>query len=333
MQIKQSLIKLTATEIAGLWGAYMNESMALQISRHFLDHMKDRDIQPLLRTSIQISEKRLKKIKNIFTAEQFPIPYAYSDNDVYSNAPALFTDLFVLSFLYAKGKMNILNYGRILATVIRDDIIDFFKDTQSDSINLYKQAVSIMKEKGLYDRPPKMDYPDKAELKESRKVLDSLFGDKRPLNCFELTELFFNIENNLYGNILMTGFLQVVKNPEIKKYLLKGKKMTEQQVTDLNNFLKEDDMSTLPVPMEITDSSVSPFSDKLILNLIQSLNSSAVISTGIAISFSMRADLAAHFTRILPELLKYANDGLEILTANRWLEQPPQALNRKQMMK
>jgi len=48
---------------------------------------------------------------------------------------------------------------------------------------------------------------------------------------------------------------------------------------------------------------------------------------------SPRRDLGAHYTRLTAEIATYADDGLEIMIKNNWLEQPPLAADRKNLAK
>ena len=48
-----------------------------------------------------------------------------------------------------------------------------------------------------------------------------------------------------------------------------------------------------------------------------------------AISSSVRSDLVVDFTRLNMEILKFAEDGMNILIDNHWLERPPLTSYRK----
>src|SRR5690606_15215456 len=93
------------------------------------------------------------------------------------------------------------------------------------------------------------------------------------LNVVEITDMFFNIERNYFAIVLCMGFLQGVKDKEIFDYINEGKQISEKQVTFMNDLLKEENLiGAISIPMEVTDSTVSPFSDKLILSLFFALN-------------------------------------------------------------
>jgi hypothetical protein len=54
---------------------------------------------------------------------------------------------------------------------------------------------------------------------------------------------------------------------------------------------------------------------------------------GIAISESQRSDMVIDYSRLNAEILKYSEDGVNIMIANKWLEQPPLSLNREDLAK
>ncbi|WP_407271594.1 DUF3231 family protein [Radiobacillus sp. PE A8.2] len=241
--------------------------------------------------------------------------------------------VFSLSFVYGMSKIGIATYGNITATVARQDIVAFFGQCIVDTKDLFQKAIDIMLSKGIYDHPPKIPYPNNVSYVTDQSYMAHLLGSKRPLNVMELTELFFHIERNYFGTMVTSAFLQVVKDEQIKKYMAEGKKLTEKQIQLCNDILHKDGMQgNIPVSMEITDSTQAPFSDKLMLFLLNSLNSTGIHYIGHAISVSTRKDLASKFVRLLPDVLTYGEDGLNLLIARGWFEQPPQGLDRKELI-
>jgi hypothetical protein len=47
----------------------------------------------------------------------------------------------------------------------------------------------------------------------------------------------------------------------------------------------------------------------------------------------MRADLSTFYSKVIGEILLYADEGFSIMVNRGWLEQPPQATNRKELEK
>lgn len=331
--VKSHNIQLTCTEIAGLWSVYMQESMAVCFLTYFVHHLQDKEIMPLAKESLQISQGRLDKIKHIFLAENFPVPAAFSEGDVNLSAPALFHDTFTLSFIYMMNRLSMINFGFIASNNVRLDVLDFFNECIHTTTEMFGKAVKLSLSKGLYDRPPKMNYPNKIEYVQSEAFLSGIFGKKRPLNAIELSEIFFNIERNYFSIIMMLGFAQVLSDKELKGFVIRGKELSEKQIELFNQLLLEEDLlGAVAVSMEVTASTVSPFSDKLIMSMINALNAIDITLISHALALSTRTDLASNYSKLIAEVMLYAKDIFDLVVERKWLEQPPLATDRQKLI-
>ncbi len=326
-------IELTCTEIGGLWGIYLQESMNHCFLTYFLHHLQDKEIIPLAKEAFQISEDRLDTIKKIFLAENFPVPVAFSDSEVNLAAPPLFKDVFTLSYIYMMNRLSMINFGYTASNNVRLDVLDFFTECLHTSTEMFRKAVKMMLSKGIFDRPPKMTYPKEIEYVQKKSFFSGMIGNKRPLNAIELSEIFFNIERNYFSVLIMLGFAQVITDKKLKEQILKGKKISEKQISYFNNLLMEEDLlGTVTVSMEVTDSTISPFTDRLIFTMISSLNSVDISLISHALSLSTRTDLIAEYTKIVAEVMMYSKETIDIMVEKKWLEQTPLVTNRKKLL-
>jgi hypothetical protein len=327
-------IRLSSAEISGLWTTFIQSSMTVCLIKYFLHHLNDEEIKPLLNESFQIYSGQMKEIKQIFSEENIPIPDEFSDEDINLSAPPLFYDAFSLTFVYAMSRMNMINFSFIASNVAREDIRSLFSKCLSDALTQYNEATQLMLEKGMYDRPPMVVYPTENEYIEKKSYLTKLIGDKRPLNVLEITDMFFNIERNYFAIVLCMGFLQVVKDKEIFDFINEGKKISEKQITFINDLLKQENlMGTTSILMEVTGSTVSPFSNKLIVTLFHALNSIDITLIGHAQALSMRADLVAFYSKTIGEIFLYAAKGFDILVNRKWIQEPPGTIDRIKLQK
>ncbi|MEH7332417.1 DUF3231 family protein [Neobacillus drentensis] len=326
-------VGLSSTEIAGLWATYIMDSLSICLSKHFLQQSNDEDVKPIIKLTLDLSQKHIEEIKNIFEKEKFPIPKGFTDEDIDLSAPPLFFGLFPVSYAYGVSRMCLMSYSMLVSNVAREDIRSFFSKCLTSSLDLYNTSVNLMLSKGIYDRPTMIPYPDKVEfVKNKETFLSKWFEKKRPLNVLELSEIFFNIERNYFAVVLLTGFIQVVKDEQIKKFLTKGKDLAQKQIHFLNDTLIKDDLlGTIMVNSEVSTSTVSPFSEKLIMNLVTILNTQGITYIGHAIATSARIDLAIEYTKLIPEILQYGKEGTDILIERGWMEEPPHAPNRKEL--
>jgi hypothetical protein len=332
--MEKHVIRLSSSELNGLWGIYIQETMTVCMLKYFLHHIKDEEIQVILQKALEISQSNLEQIKIIFSKEKIPLPDGFTDEDIILSVKPLFYDTFALSFIYSMCRMGMINYAFITSNVARLDIVSFFTNAINKTAELFSESTTLMLSKGIYDRPPMIPYPKEVEYIEKPTYLANFVGIRRPLNAAELTEIFFNIERNYFSIIICMGLLQVVKDKEIKNHIKKGKEISEKQLNFLNDILKKEDLlGQVSVSMEVTDSTNSPFSDKLVMSLFHLLNSIDITLIGHALSLAMRVDLAGFYSKTIGEILIYAEKGFNILVDRKWLEQPPQSPNRQELEK
>jgi hypothetical protein len=297
-------IPLTTAEITALWISYMNCSATRCFYKHFLQHLEEQEIKEILEEVLNTCDETIVEIKNIFQEENFPVPQGFSDKDLDLTAPPLFTDLFALSFIYRAGQMIISHYATYIGKVAREDIVHLFDGRLNKTTQSYKKSLNLMLSKGIYDRPPKMEYPDSVEfIHHLPSLLETWLGESRPLNAFELSELFFAIERNCIGIIMLKGFIQVSKDKDVKEYLKQGKKLSEKQIFTFNK----------------------------VLFFISASNTVGLHTLCQAATMSMRKDLAVHYGHFISEAMKYSSEGLSLLIKRGWMEQPPQASDQKNL--
>ncbi|WP_419394369.1 DUF3231 family protein [Cytobacillus praedii] len=142
------------------------------------------------------------------------------------------------------------------------------------------------------------------------------------------------MQTNAIGKALITGFAQTAKTDEVKQYLLRGKELSQKYIDIFSNFLIKED---LPAPMSwdssVTDSTTSVFSDKLIMFHISAMIAAGVGNFGMAMAASPRKDLGLKYASLIPEISLYAADGAKIMIKHGWMEEPPQADDRKDLSK
>jgi hypothetical protein len=332
VDLKAHIIPLTSAEMACLWNTYQQDSAIVCVLKHFSTYVKDSEIKPIVEEALTLCKTRIEQISNIFSEEEFPIPQAFSDKDVHLSAPPLYSELYTLSYVYHTNGITVISFGNMVTKVARVDVLEFFSDALSSTTELYKKALKLMLSKGVYDRPPKFPYPKKDHFIEKQSFLAGWFGDRRPLNAPELMGIFFTVENNYIGLNFLLGLIQVTKDIELKKYLIRGKELSEKQINIFNDVLKKEDlMETVPTTLEVTDSAVSPFSEKLIMFLITGASTAAIYLLGTSLSQVMRRDMAAHYSHIIIDIMQYVEDGAHIMINRGWMEQPPQAPNRREL--
>jgi hypothetical protein len=329
MQSTHDHVLLTSSELTYMWTTYLADSMASCVFQHFLTHIEDEEIKALIRFAKQLSDEHVQVIHDIFTREKIQVPQGFTKKDINRKAKRLFSDVFYLNYLKNMLKGGLITYGRVLQNVYRPDILTFFNTCLMQSIDLNTRATQLLLEKGLSVRPPTIPYPEKVEFVHKQSFLLEGLGRREALTGAEVNNLFSNIQTNYMGSALATAFCQVAKDSNVRKYFQRGKKIALKHVEVLSSYLK---MDSLPVPgtcdQQVTESKEPPFSDKLMMFHFTLMIYAGIGNYGVSISESQRSDLIADYARINLEVLKYSEDGANLMVSEKWLEQPPLAAKR-----
>jgi hypothetical protein len=328
-----STIKLTAAEISYMWTTYLSDTMSICVLKYFLQHVDDSDIKALAVHALDLSNQHVEIIKGLFKQEGIAVPQGFTDKDVNLKAERLFSDVFYLKYIKNMAGGGLSGYSRMLPNIYRVDIKNFYSKALVSSAQLENEATNLLLQKGLAKRPPFIPYPDKVEfVKKQSFVLEGL-GRRGALSGTETTHLHFNIETNLLGAAISTGFSQTAVKKEARNNFIRGKEIALKHARVFRDYLEK---QSLPAPagleQEVTDSTETVFSDKLMMFHFSAMIYAGIGNYGIAISESQRSDLVIDYSRLNAEVLKYAEDGINIMVANEWLEQPPLSVDRKGLL-
>ncbi|MEW9051497.1 MAG: DUF3231 family protein [Neobacillus sp.] len=326
--------KLTSAEIANLWSQYINDSMAHCVLSFFVEKVEDPDIKKVLVFAKSLSQTHLEKIEKFLHEENYPNPIGFKKEDVNLDAPPLFSDLFCLQYIYVMTLHGLTGYAGAVGTSIRADMRSYFIESSSNTMQLYNMAIDVMVSKGLISRPPNINPPSKVDFVEKQSFLTGWFGNRRPLNAIEVSGIYFNLQKTIVKIVLEIGFSQVAVSKKIREYMKRGEKICDRHFKVLSEILDE---SNLPSPKrwdaEITNSTVAPFSDKLMLFHIVTLVASASGYYGAAFAMAQRRDLGAQYEFLILDISRYAEDGANLLIDHGWLEQPPLFEDRDKLSK
>jgi hypothetical protein len=324
--------QLTSAEMGKLWATYIGNTMSECIISYFLQHVDDEDIKTLLENALTITKDFKKKIEDIFNKDQFPVPIGFTlKDDVNLGAPRLFEDEFYVHYLKYVLKSGLSIYSVAMPLVFRKDVSDFFQYSVNTTLPLLDQIKDILMSKGFIIKPPIIPLPEKAEFIK-QDFLNGYIGHVRPLHAMEIAHLYDNIENNATSKALIMGFSQIAKDENIRQLFLKGKEITHKAI---ERYMEKLYQENLPSPSFIdhlvTTSTVSPFSDKLMLFHKVDMFSMKIRSFGNAVSVSGRHDLSFMYTRSLMNISLFVEDAAKQLIENGWMEKPPEAADRNQL--
>jgi hypothetical protein len=322
--------KLTSSEVSQLWSAYMANTMFRGHLRYYVAKCQDEEIRSFLEYALHIADEIIKCTSDFFKKANHPIPHGFSDEEVDTMAPRLYTDAFFLYNISGLSQYGLIGHGLSLSVSGRSDIRNFFTECVSHTADLYNKSIELMIKKGLYVPVPSVSAPDKVDFIHRKSFLTGWFGDRRPLTVIEINNLVLNLRDSAMAKAVCMAFSQVAKSKEIRAYFLKGVELAQQHVEVFQSILSESGLPAQPTyESEVTNSTIAPFSDKLMMFKIATLAVIACGRFGTALGEGSRRDLAAHYTKAIAGALKYAGEGADIMIYHGWLEQPPTAPNRK----
>jgi hypothetical protein len=328
-------IKLTSSEIANIWTNYMSDTAAICILNAYMTHVEDKEIRSIIEFALQISKAHAQKLQAFFNEEQHPIPDGFSlKTDVNKEAPRLYTDDFYLFYIQNVGKIGMEFYTQSLSNCARLDVCEYFTECLNESARLLNKATEVMLKKGTFIRAPFIQTAKKVEYIQKQSYLAGWFGHRRPLSAIEISNIFFNMIQNQLGRAFLMGLSQVAKIQEVRDYMVRGRDISDKHVEIFGSLLSKEFLPSASAWDSLpTDSTIPPFSDKLIMFHTTTLTAAGIAHYGRSLGLSPRHDLGAIYVRLTAEVAHFAEDGANIMIENGWLEQPPQAIDRDQLAK
>src|SRR5699024_4303253 len=257
----------------------------------------------------------------IFDEEGYLHPEGFTKSDVHLNAPRLFSDMLYLEYCMQTCEMELMFYNLGFIEAVKPNIQRYFTEVLTDSQNLEIKSKKLSKEKGLYIRAPHIPKQKKVDYVEKDSFLAGWFGEKRPLLGIEIAQLVFHAKRNALGQAVITGFSQVAKSKEVRRFFERGREIAGKQFDVFSSILSDEYLPNAASLMtsEVTDSTEAPFSDKLMLRFITALIRAGMSGDGSAISQSARPDLGGVYSRLIAEIAGYSDDAAEILIKHGWL--------------
>jgi hypothetical protein len=325
--------RLSSVEIGSLWYHYVTDTMAEQVLTYFAKRVQDVDIRPVVDLSLQFTKTNLKALRELMNTESMAFPVGFTEADIDLNAPRLFSDSFMLYYLKHRTRQETLTYGMSFSTATREDARKSFEQAIGFSIELDKKVTQVLLSKGILVKAPHIPVPTHAEFIESSGFLGGIFGGRRMLNGMEIGLIHIGLDLATISKALLTGFSQVARDGAVREYFARGADIARKHMVVFSDVLIKND---LPAPTawdpDVTESTKPPFSDKLMMFHATTIASYVSKMYGWGMSNSIRSDLHIDYARLAVEVMQYAEDGLQVMIKHGWMEQPPLASDRKELV-
>ncbi|WP_342431636.1 DUF3231 family protein [Neobacillus sp. FSL H8-0543] len=332
--MENNSIRLTAPEISSLWTQYMFDTMSICFFKYALEHIDDKDIEEIYESALELSESHVQQIEEFYKGENYPIPKGFTDDDVNIGAPRLFQDPFYLYYLYIMTLQGLTGYALSVGTSIRADLRKYYITCNTETMMLFEKTIDTMLTKGLYSRPPVLTPPAAIDFVKHQNFLTGWFGERRPLTGIEIGDISFNMNKMNLHVALKVGFSQVSKSENVRKYINRGTDISNKQLGIFTEIFREEKLNS-PMSWQalVTDSTTPTFSDKFMMYQVQLSTQLAIAYYGTALSVTSRRDIGLKYMELIVELMKYGEDGANLMIDNGWLEEPPKGSDRRNLAK
>ncbi|MFB3167903.1 DUF3231 family protein [Neobacillus sp. 179-C4.2 HS] len=327
-------ISLTAPEVSSLWTQFMFETMSIGFIKYALEHIKDEDIIQIYKHSLELSEGHVQNVKEFFAGEGVPIPKGFTDEDVNIHAPRLFQDPFYLYYIYIMTLQGLTGYSLSLSTSIRADLRKYYITCNTETMVLFEKVIDSLLTKGLFSRPAVLTPSEAIDFVKHQSFLTGWFGERRPLTGIEIGDITFNMNKMHMHVALKVGFSQVAASKKVRQYINRGMEISTKHIAAFEKIFREEKLNS-PISWQshVTSSTTSPFSDKWMMYQVQLSSQIAIAFYGTALSVTSRADIAEKYMAMIAELIRFAEDGVNLMIENGWMEEPPKASDRRTLSK
>lgn len=321
--------RLTSSEISNIWIHYINETMSLCVNKYMLNIIKDKEIQNIYKTAVKMGQNHIAILKDFFNKENFPVPRGFSEKDVNLEAPSLFTDKYCLFYIMSMAMQGLQQYGLAISLCLRKDIRNFYYQCNQDSMNLYDMIMDVFVSKNNFEVPPFYSTPNKVEFINELSYVTDVFGKRRTMNAVEAGNIYYNLEKSKIMKAFILAGQQVCKDKEVLNFFEKFIDALNNHIGTFTNLLINEDLTTgNTLDTEVTNSTISPFSDRLFMFHAGLFIASAISYYSAAATTNMRADITFDCEKsIARDLLVYGKFG-KLMIKKGWIEKPPYANDR-----
>jgi hypothetical protein len=331
----EAKVQITSSEVGTLWKMYMELSEELLVNDFLKDKTIDDEAKSIITSYITEGENIKNEIMNLFINEGAAIPAGFTSQDTFKDAPALFDDIFNIMFLRQMMKLN-LGFDAIYTAIsFKKEVQDVLKLHYDVTYKYYIITTDYLLKKGVFAKPPIVTMPKQVEFVEEKNYMSGFnpFSQKRTLNTIEVGYIYESLEFNVFFMKLLTGFAQVAKNNTVKKYFLEGMELGKKNIDKLSDALLQSNIQpSCTWAGMITESTMAPFSDKIMMYIVSILSTTPLSYSALGTSYSFRSDLPLLLAMIAKDLFTFAKEGGKLMIEHKWMEEPPQMEDRNQLI-
>ncbi|GGK08324.1 hypothetical protein GCM10007063_33390 [Lentibacillus kapialis] len=318
--------KMSASELGALWMTYHKKGVILRMLEYFIETTDDPKAKDLMSGLCKQLHQKVIEMKTMFENEGVMPPEGFIEKDVNLKAPKLWENGFDIMFSRILKEISVGMYALHLTMTYRKDIIKLYQGLSKLSETFYGHFTEYLLEKDFLSRPNYVNMPVSIDFITDKDYAKgtNIMGYKRTLNTVEFGPLYHAMETNITGMQLMDGFIQTAKDEEVKMYFTVGKGLAKEQIREISKILLKNDIQPPVTPgSTVTNSTIAPFSERLMMFCTYLLNGLALGGGGFGAGFSLRNDLQIKNAIFGKDIFQYQRNGIMLMMSKGWLEEPP----------
>jgi len=312
---------MNVNELGFLWYLQSSSNMINLLLKYLSETSEDTDLRNILNEIYEISTNQEQEATQLLSEEGYKDTPFFSENDIYSSTTKLFSDQLIIEIL-----KHITSNGLRALAVQYVELTDykvkkFYKKLLNDVIQLDFSLLKLLNDKDLLQNN---SFSYKKADKRDGKLFKVASTQQRPLNAVELANMFSSLQCNNVGVALCIGFSEVVEDMDTKNFILDGKKLAFYQSATLSDIYRENGIpTTTGLEAHVNKVKESPFSDKLMANLIMFLNPVSISNLQNAVVASYKKDHIDTLKELIKMVEDYSEKGLKLLIRKNWFNEPP----------
>ncbi|WP_417900457.1 DUF3231 family protein [Bacillus haimaensis] len=312
---------MNVNELGFLWYLQSSSNMFNLLLKYLSETSEDTDLRNILNEIYEISTYQEQEATQLLSDEGYKDTPFFREDDIYSSTTKLFSDQLIIEIL-----KHITSNGLRALAVQYVELTDykvknFYKKLLNDVIQLDFSLLKLLNDKDLLQNN---SFSYKKADERDGKLFKVVSTQQRPLNAVELANMFSSLQCNNVGVALCIGFSEVVEDMDTKKFILEGKKLAFYQSASLSDIYRENGIpTTTGLEAHVNKVKESPFSDKLMANLIMFLNPVSISNLQNAVVSSYKKDHIDSLKELIKMVEDYSEKGLKLLIRKNWFNEPP----------
>ncbi|WP_232230195.1 DUF3231 family protein [Bacillus sp. J37] len=279
---------MNVNELGFLWYLKSSSNMMKFLLKYLCDTAEDTNLRNILNEVYEISTYQEHEATQLLSEEGYKDTPFFKDDDLYNSTAKLFSDQLIIEILkhITSNGMQALAAQYVELTDYK--VKNFYKKLLDDVIQLDFSLLKLLNDKNLL-QDNSFSYK-KADDRDG-KLFKVAATQQRPLNAVELATMFGSLQCNNVGVALCIGFSEVAKDKDTKNFILEGSKLAFYQSAFLTDIYRENGIpTTTGLEAHVNKVKESPFSDKLMANLIMFLNPVSIRNLQNAVVSSYKND-------------------------------------------